>query len=499
MSRCFRQSRKSIFTAVAVQAVLVCCLCSFFPGKGQARELFPLYPAIRSNVDFWEKVYSVYSLNSAVIHDRDDLSKVYEVVQLVDRGQPAADRINEEIVDFTIKKYQKILQRLAEGQSPSSAAERKVAALFTGPRAKLRMAQAAGEVRSQRGQKEPFYEGVVRSGAYIEAFRKIFRSRGLPAELAYLPHVESSFHTGAYSKVGAAGIWQFTRSTGKQYLQINDAVDERIDPFIAAAAAADYLAASYQKLGSWPLALTAYNYGTAGMVRAREAKGSYEKIFCEYREGYFGFASRNFYSEFLAALRVAGKLERSTTIPREKPVHFTEYILPGYIHITDVKRHFKISETTLEQLNPALRPPVYSGRKLLPKGYCLRLPPQRNVRSLASSLPRSKYSGSQSRDAVHRVTSGENALRIAARHRVSLKDLLAANDLKRDSKIFVGQRLRIPVAATRTSSKTQSSTVTTADIKRQTTAKSGTTTASGKTPLPVLSAEQSKIHKTQTR
>lgn len=479
--------------------MLVCCLCFILPGRSQAQELFPLYPAIRSNVDFWEKVYSVYSLNSAVIHDRDDLSKVYEVVQLVDRGQPAADRINEEIVDFTIKKYQKILQHLAKGHSPSSAAERKVASLFTGPRAKIRMAQAAGEVRSQRGQKEPFYEGVVRSGAYIDAFRKIFRAHGLPAELAYLPHVESSFHTGAYSKVGAAGIWQFTRSTGKQYLQINDAVDERIDPFIAAEAAADYLKAGYRKLGNWPLALTAYNYGTSGMLRAREAKGSYEKIFTEYREGYFGFASRNFYSEFLAALRVAGKLERMTTIPREKPVQFSEYILPGYIHITDVKRHFKISDTALEQLNPALRPPVYSGRKLLPKGYCLRLPQQKNIRSLASSLPRSKLSGSQNRDAVHRVKSGENALRIAARHSVSLKELLAANDLKHDSKIFVGQRLRIPAAATRTSSRTQASAITAADAKRQTTAKISTTTASGKKSLPVLSAEQSKIHKTQTQ
>jgi membrane-bound lytic murein transglycosylase D len=236
------------------------------------------------------------------------------------------------------------------------------------------------------------------------------------------------------------------------------------------------------------------------MVRACEAKGSYEKIFSEYCEGYFGFASRNFYSEFLAALHVAGKLERNTAIPREKPVHFTEHILPGYIHITDVKRHFNVSGASLEQLNPALRPPVYSGRKLLPKGYPLRLPPQKNIRTLTSSLPRSTFSGNQIKDAVHRVKSGENALRIAARHSVSLKDLLAANNLRHDSKIFAGQKLRIPAAGSASSLKTRRpALLIAADDRNTTTTKSSTTTGSGKKTLPVLSAEQSKIHKTATR
>ena len=167
------------------------------------------------------------------------------------------------------------------------------------------MAVAAESVRSQTGQRERFLAGVIRSGAYIPAIKQVLRSYGLPEDLAYLPHVESSFNTAAYSKVGASGIWQFTKSTGKTYLRIDQAVDERSDPLIAAHAAAKYLKNSYNQLGTWPLALTSYKYGTAGTKRALNEKGSYERIFTEYNKGHFKFASRNFYAEFLAAKEIA--------------------------------------------------------------------------------------------------------------------------------------------------------------------------------------------------
>ena len=83
-----------------------------------------------------------------------------------------------------------------------------------------------------------------------------------------LPHVESSFNAAAYSKVGAAGLWQFMRSTGRRYMRVDDAVDERLDPYRSTEAAAQLLAYNYRVLGSWPLALTAYNHGAAGMRRA---------------------------------------------------------------------------------------------------------------------------------------------------------------------------------------------------------------------------------------
>ncbi|MDR3628979.1 MAG: transglycosylase SLT domain-containing protein [Desulfocapsaceae bacterium] len=272
---------------------------------------FPEYPSIRNNVAFWEKIYSVYSINSAVIHDQYDMTKIYGVISLISEDLPDARQINNSRMKAAKERYAQILRRLASGQSPETDEEAKITNMFRGPNARKAMQFASDNIRAQTGQKERFLEGVQRSIKYMPKIKKIFREYGLPADLAYLPHVESSFNIEAYSKCGAAGMWQFTRGTGKQYMKINDDVDERRDPLKSTHAAAQLLQKNYDTLGAWPLALTAYNYGTAGMVRAKDAHGSYENIFRHYEEGYFKFASRNFYSEFLAARKVAKRYEGS--------------------------------------------------------------------------------------------------------------------------------------------------------------------------------------------
>jgi membrane-bound lytic murein transglycosylase D len=117
--------------------------------------------------------------------------------------------------------------------------------------------------------------------------------------------VESSFNPKAYSKAGAAGIWQFTRSTGKKFMKVGRGVDERRDPIRSSKAAAQLLEQNYRILRSWPLAITAYNHGISGLSKARKTKGSEEAIFSDYSTRRFQFASRNFYSEFLATRHVA--------------------------------------------------------------------------------------------------------------------------------------------------------------------------------------------------
>jgi LysM repeat protein len=100
-------------------------------------------------------------------------------------------------------------------------------------------------------------------------------------------------------------MWQFTRSTGRQYLRINNKVDERLDPLKATQAAGRLLRDNFDALGSWPLAITAYNHGRPGMLRAQREVGSdLVDIINEYKGPVFGYASMNFYSEFLAAVEV---------------------------------------------------------------------------------------------------------------------------------------------------------------------------------------------------
>ena len=419
-------------------------LSALFPTAGFCDQSFPFYQSIESNFKFWEKIYSTYSLNDAVIHDSEDLSRIYEVISTLDPALPGAQRINRKVLKEKQHNYSNLLKDISVSKKTASAREKRVSSLFKGSERYKKMAQAAKNVRSQTGQKERFLDGVFRSRKYMKKMKEIFRSHGLPEDLAYLPHVESSFNIKAYSKFGAAGMWQFTRGTGKQYLTINSALDERLDPILATQAAARYLKNSYRVLNNWPLAITSYNYGTSGMLRAVKAKGSYENIFNNYSEGHFKFASKNFYSEFLAALKVAKKIEHGSNFKKKSNQSFHYLKLSGYMHFNHVKNHFHLDKTQIKRLNPALLSPVFTGEKLIPKGYSLRLPGDEKIRQQINSIPSSFYVDMQKRSKFHRVKKGDTAGSIAELYNISTGKLKKANNLDKYATIYIRQKLRIP-------------------------------------------------------
>ncbi len=434
-------------------AILIICMLVAAPAIAASTKgsgLFPLYPVIEDNVAFWKDVYTRYSKHQAVIHDKNDLSVIYEVVTTLDKNLPGADKANKLLLDRKKQQYRNMLTRLSRSAAVT-AEERRVAGMFAGRNSTRRMAAAAESIRIQTGMKERFHEGVVRSGAYISSIKEIFRSHGLPEDLAYLPHVESSFDTSAFSKVGASGIWQFTKGTGKNYLRIDRAVDERSDPLIAAHAAARYLKNSHEQLGTWPLALTSYNYGTAGMRRALNEKGSYERIFLEYDKGHFKFASRNFYSEFLAALASAKEMEGDPSIRLARPEPTRSVTLKKSAGISHVKKHFGVSAGTIERLNPALRPEVFSGARNIPAGYALRLPAARQAAQPAIAARDSKKPSQSAPGTIHQVRPGENLTVIATRYGVSPQALASANGLE-GSVIRSGQKLSIPTTGSKAAS-----------------------------------------------
>ena len=216
-----------------------------------------------------------------------------------------APRERQRQVDDARERLEAALRRIAEGgDTPLSPEDQHIKELWGAEATPARLHAAIDDVRFQLGQADRFRAGLVRSGAWETHIAETLANLGLPAELAVLPHVESSFNPAAYSKVGAAGLWQFMRSTGRRYMRIDGAVDDRLDPFRSTEAAAQLLAYNYRVLGTWPLALTAYNHGSAGMLHAKETMGSDDivKIVRGYTSRSFGFASRNFYVSFLAAL-----------------------------------------------------------------------------------------------------------------------------------------------------------------------------------------------------
>ncbi|MBU2512546.1 transglycosylase SLT domain-containing protein [bacterium] len=435
------------FLLIDFRKILLLIFFSFFCSQLSANspETFPVYNSIKPNIDFWMKVYTMHHTQQGLIHDADNLNIVYEVVDLKPQSERGSSRYNRNLLKQTKKKYSMMLEKFAKGQKPETPIESKVYELFGPDQDPLVLLEAMDNIRFQRGQSDRFKQGIIRSNQYLNKIKTIFKNHDLPEDLAYLPHVESSFNYNAYSKFGAAGIWQFTHGTGKRYMLIDYTVDERRDPILSAHAAAKFLKQNYEKLGSWALALTAYNHGVNSMLKAKKEKGDYETIINEYEGRRFKFASKNFYSEFLAAREIAKNHEKYFgELELSEPVSTIEIELPDFVSVSKVANHFRIDPKTIKLLNPALRDPVFKEQKYIPKGYRLKLPNSELMKELSLKMPSDMFEQKQKRSRFYYVQKGDVAGSIARQHGISLQDLIWANNLDYRATIYVGQNLRIP-------------------------------------------------------
>jgi membrane-bound lytic murein transglycosylase D len=413
---------------------------------GKPLDPFPVYPSLKSNVAFWKQIYGTYSTSQGILHDRRNLDIIYDIIELKDPKTPGAAKFNSKKVKQIKIKYERLLKTVATGKPPVSDEEKRICDLFTQKKSQGLLRDAHLNVRFQLGQKDRFRAGLIRSGAYLDEIRSIFKQYGLPLDLAYLPHVESSFDYKAYSKFGAAGIWQFTWGTGKKYMTVDYTVDERRDPILATHAAAQFLKKNHDILGNWPMAVTAYNHGPSGMLRAKKTHGDHETVLNCYNGSTFGFASRNFYSEFLAAREIAKNHQRYfSNLEFDSPVRRHTLKVPGYVAWQDLMRHFQVDENTLKKLNPALREPVFNGQKYVPKGFLLHLPQSMAANPYSARFSAEMIKNRQKPSRFYRVRKGDTVGQIARQHKVRINDLILANGLNSRATIYSGQNLRIPV------------------------------------------------------
>jgi len=426
------------------------CWCALATPVFAAPGDLPRPKAIQPAVEFWTRVYTEVDTNAGLIHDRDNMGVVYEAVRLDPQGSRRS-RINK--VRERKAHYRDILLDLARGDRANMTAEqRAVLKLWPAGVSNQRLRQAARGIRFQLGQSDKFRAGLVRSGAWEPHIRRTLEEMGLPEELAALPHVESSFNPDAYSRVGAAGIWQFTRATGRRYMRVDHVVDERMDPFTASVAAARLLQHNYSVTKDWALALTAYNHGLAGIRRAVRTVGSSDIAdLIEYYNGRtWGFASRNFYPAFLAAVEVDFNAERYFgDVERREELKTETVELPFYTPVDALARAFDIDRNRLRELNRALRGPIWDGTKRVPRGYELRVPkePGRPApEQLLARVDEPQRYYAQVPDRYHRVRRGESLSTIASRYGASVRELMALNNLRSANFIRAGQRLRLPVA-----------------------------------------------------
>jgi membrane-bound lytic murein transglycosylase D len=292
-------------TALGGLLLLLLIWCYEVLATSAPSALFPLPEVLRPNVTFWKRVFAVFDRNGGLLHDMEDVSIVYHIWY---NDLPGDGPLRQDMIDEARIRYRAILETLADGKRfDLTSDEQRVWELFKGKQYPMAFRAAMNAMRFQGGMRSRFAEGLVRSWSYLPEMEQIFAEAGVPLELTRLPHIESSFENRALSKVGAAGMWQIMPATGRLYLRVDRAVDERLNVRAATRAAAYILRDNYEKLGTWPLAITAYNHGANGMRRAVDTVGTtdFGAIVQRYRGPLFGFASQNFYAEFLAALEVS--------------------------------------------------------------------------------------------------------------------------------------------------------------------------------------------------
>ncbi|MEX0617830.1 MAG: LysM peptidoglycan-binding domain-containing protein [Pseudohongiellaceae bacterium] len=410
------------------------------PVHAQAAELFPRPAQLEPAIEFWTRVYTEADTQHGFLHDSVNLSVIYDKVPQTRR-----------VVDQRREEIQRDLEVLASGKRHDLTAEQqRILDLWGSSVTNQILEQAVSTVRFQLGQSDRFLGGLVRSGAYRDHIGRVIGEKGLPMELAVLPHVESSFNPRAYSSASAAGMWQFGRATGQRFMRIDHIIDERMDPYIATSAAMSLLEYNYSILGTWPLALTAYNHGAGGIARAVRDTGSdrIEVIIANYKGRAFGFASRNFYPQFLAVLDVEKNAGRYFGDVRFDPAPgFTEVTTDSYIAAEVFASSVGISLEQLRADNPALRPTVWEGGKRIPQGFNVKvrtLAVPGTPEQLLARIPTTDRFLAQIPDTYYLVERGDSLSAIASRFDTSVSQLTSLNQLASQHRIQIGQRLLLP-------------------------------------------------------
>jgi membrane-bound lytic murein transglycosylase D len=227
-------------------------------------------------------------------------------------------------------------------------------------------------------------------------------------------------------------------------MQVNRAIDERKDPIESTRAAASFLKQAYEFLGKWPLAITAYNFGPAGMARAVEEVGSDNLVdlIQKYNHPNFGYPPKNFYAEFLAAVDIGKNRERYFPgLDLDPPVAIKEVELSSKSSLAAVMRSTGLARDEFMQWNPAL----LNAPKIIPAGYRVKLPAQKQMAAIVEVREERETPARQQPSSVvrHRVQRGETVMQIAKRYGSSADRILRINGLRK-ANLRVGSTLLVP-------------------------------------------------------
>jgi membrane-bound lytic murein transglycosylase D len=294
---------------------------------------------------------------------------------------------------------------------------------------------------------DQFEPGLVRSGRYLPMIREIFGEEGLPLDLAYMAHVESSYKTNAYSRARAKGVFQFIASTGRNYgLHIDYWVDERSDPEKSARAATAYLKDLYAEFGDWYLALAGYNAGE-GKIRRALARTGADDFWALTRTRYIRRETKNYVPAILAATLISKDPGRyGFEFTPDDAIEYDTVEIDGAVDLRVLAECAGSDVATLKLLNPALR------RNQTPPGRTtdVRVPVGKAEVTLAAlaEVPEDE----RVLYAHHVIRKGDTLWDISRAYGVSISAIQQANGMGRRTLLKPGRTLKIPTSGAASSS-----------------------------------------------
>ncbi|ACV67389.1 LysM peptidoglycan-binding domain-containing protein [Desulfohalobium retbaense] len=290
--------------------------------------------------------------------------------------------------------------------------------------------------------RKTFQRWLKRAEPYLPHIRKVITEKGLPQDLVFLPFAESGFNPWAYSRAGAAGLWQFMPATGRHFdLRVDWWMDERRDPYASTQAAAEYLSRLYGQFQDWYLALAAYNAGEGNVGRALERSGCDNFYDLASSRRYLKSETRNYVPKFQAILKIVRNLEELgfEPIDWDASPEPSQVAIKGGTDLMGLADATGMSWSEFRKANPKFRrtvsPPDAS--------YQVQIPAPKVAQAKAYlDGPRAQKMAGGKR---YRVRSGDSWWRIARRFDVPLTALMRLNNT-RSKMLHPGDSVLIPVS-----------------------------------------------------
>ncbi|MFC2614070.1 MAG: transglycosylase SLT domain-containing protein [Treponema sp.] len=280
---------------------------------------------------------------------------------------------------------------------------------------------------------------MKRSAPYRDFIIELLETENMPAELLFLPVIESGFFETATSKSGAVGIWQFMKnSIGGYNIHIDDWVDERRDPWKASIAAVKKLKWNYSQFNDWPLALAAYNSG-AGTIRTAIKKAGKADYWYLAEHGYLKKETLYYVPKFLAIAEILSRSEELNidwgNTEDHPPTSTIE--IKRAIDVRLLAEELGLDSETIRKLNPSLRyfitPPSIKYQLRLPSAYTEAA---QTVLNQSDKLLIKYYQ--------YRIKSGDTLYALANHYGVSIQSILNYNTGLKPETLKIGKTILIP-------------------------------------------------------